>query len=520
MSGAKKKNIKKIKDAKFFHKSPPIELNTGFVNLERFIAINEYEDGTFSREYNCDIINRKGRDAVIIVPYSYIENQLHVLMISNFRPVVYYREKVMTDKKAEDIDENIINFLEFPAGMLEEEEMNAKDEQHGIKKCAQRELEEETGYSVPLKNVNVLGHNYYSSSGIITERINIATCDITGIEPKKKPKTDGSVMEETIEHFFVQFNEAMKWCKEGIIKNAGTEIGLNRLYFSLLYEHQRKHNLILQRRLKSLMNEINSLKKNTDYYNKLIREFKATVTHELRHPFTEIMGYINLLKKKSLNEEKKEEAINVISRSVKKLYETNNNLIQITIKDDEDAKYLSEFNIEEELNLIVEGYKSIYPKDIDTKIEVEKNCIILIGYIERFKLIMEGIISNAFKFTKAGSIFIHVRIPDMIEKKNLDFSPDLFNYHSMKNIIPNEIEITVKDTGKGIKPKQLKKIFIPFYQGDSRFEREYGGIGIGLSVVKDLLETMQGTINIDSSEGAGTIVKLRIPFGIPSKTKI
>ena len=181
---------------------------------------------------------------------------------------------------------------------------------------------------------------------------------------------------------------------------------------------------------------------------------------------------------------------------------------------------MSEFNIEEELNLIVEGYKSIYPKDIDAKVEVEKNCVILIGYIERFKLIMEGIISNAFKFTKAGSVHIHVRIPDLIEKKNLDFSPDLFNYHSMKNIIPKEIEITVKDTGKGIKPKQLKKIFIPFYQGDSRFEREYGGIGIGLSVVKDLLDTMQGSITIDSSEGAGTIVKLRMPFGIPSRTKI
>lgn len=520
MSAKKIKNIKKVKDAKFFHKSPPVELDTGFVNLERFIAVNEYDDGSFSKEYNCDIINRKGKDAVIIVPYSYIENQIHVLMITNFRPVVYYREKVMTNKNPEDIDENIINFLEFPAGMLEEDEINAKDPLLGIRKCAQRELEEETGYCAPLKNISVLGNNYYSSSGIITERINIATCDITGIEPKKKPKTDGSVMEENIEHFFVQFNEAMKWCKEGIIKNAGTEIGLNRLYFSILYEHQKKHNLILQRRLKALLNEINSLKKNADYYNKLIREFKATITHELRHPFAEIMGYINLLKKKNLNEEKKEEAVNIILKSVKKLYETNNNLIQITIKDDEDSKYLSEFNVEEELNLIVEGYKSIYPKEIEARVNVAKNCNILIGYCERFKLIMEGIISNAFKFTKSGSVHINVRIPDIIEKKNLDFSPDLFNYHSMKNIIPKEIEITVKDTGKGIKPKQLKKIFIPFYQGDSRFEREYGGIGIGLSIVKDLLDTMQGTIHIDSSEGAGTIVKLRIPFGTPSKSKI
>ena len=64
--------------------------------------------------------------------------------------------------------------------------MNAKDEQLGIKKCAQRELEEETGYSVPLKNINVLGHNYYSSSGIITERINIAISAATAAMVCKK----------------------------------------------------------------------------------------------------------------------------------------------------------------------------------------------------------------------------------------------------------------------------------------------------------------------------------------------
>lgn len=511
------KRIKKVKDTKYFHKSPPLKLDTGFVSLERFIAVNEYDDGSFSHEYSCDIINRKGRDAVIIVPYTYIDNQIYVLMISTFRPVVYYREKIMTGKKTKEIDEHIMNFLEFPAGMLEEDEINDKNPNQGIKKCAKRELEEETGYNADLKNINVLGHKYYSSSGIITERINIATCDITGLEAKREIKTDGSVMEETIESFLIPFDKAMRWCKEGIIKNAGTEIGLYRLYFSILYEHQKNYNLVLQKRLHSLFNEINSLKKSAEHYNKLIREFKATVSHELRHPFTEIIGYINLLKKNNMTEEKREESFNIISRSIKKLYDTNNNLIQIALKDYEASKYVSEFNVEEELNIIIDGYKFIYPKNIDLDINIEKNCNILIGYHERFRLIMEGIISNAFKFTKLGTISINVRTLDTIEKKELDFSPDLFNYHTMKNIIPNEIEITVKDTGKGIKSSKLKKIFIPFYQADSRFEREYGGIGIGLSVVKDLLDTMQGTISIDSSEGAGTIVKLRMPFGIPCK---
>ena len=149
------KKTKKVKNTRYFRKSPPVQLDTGFVNLERFIAINEYDDGSFSREYNCDVINRKGRDAVIIVPYTYIDNQIHVLMISTFRPVVYYREKIMTGKNPDEIDEHIINFLEFPAGMLEEDEINEKNPNPGIKKCAKRELEEETGYNVDIKKINV-----------------------------------------------------------------------------------------------------------------------------------------------------------------------------------------------------------------------------------------------------------------------------------------------------------------------------------------------------------------------------
>ncbi len=58
---------------------------------------------------------------------------MHVLMIKNFRPVVYYKEKVLNNKTAEEIDENIMSFLEFPAGMLEEDELNMKDSNMGIK---------------------------------------------------------------------------------------------------------------------------------------------------------------------------------------------------------------------------------------------------------------------------------------------------------------------------------------------------------------------------------------------------
>lgn len=509
----KKKIGRIVKDAKYLHKSPPLKLDTGFCSLERFVVVNEYDDDTYSKEYNCDILIRKGLDAVGIIPYCYIENELYILIMTNFRAAALYREKVLGEKKTLEIDEHSVKIVEIPAGIFEESELKAKKLQDGVKRCAQRELLEETGYDIPIKNFEILGSFYYSSPGILTERIHITTCNITEYK-QKEIETDGSVMEESIKPFFLSFKEAMEWCKEGVIRNAVTEIAIHRLYFLMLSEQQKTHNIILQRRLRTMYNEIRSLKKESSYYNKLIREFRAAITHELKHPFTEIMGYISLLKNKKLPDETKENAIDIISRSMKKLYDINNNLIKVALKDDDNSQDIIEFDVEEEINRIIEGYKILYSRNIEININIDKSCKLLIGYHDRFRLVLEGIISNAFKFIKNGAITINIRLLDPIEKKAIDFSPDLFNYHVMNSIVPNEVEIIIKDTGAGIKPKQLKKVFIPFYQGDSRFSREYGGMGIGLSVVKDLLDTMQGSINIDSSVGVGTIVKMRIPFGI------
>lgn len=503
--------MKEIKDAKFLHKSPELKVETGFSSLERFVVVNEYTDGSFSNSYNCDIMIRKGIDAVGIIPYFYEKNELYITLISNFRAPVLYREKTLLGKNIDDIDKNSIKIIEIPAGIFEDSELKAKKVHDAIKNAAARELLEETGFEVKPSEVKVLGGHYFSSPGILTEKIYIASCNITGKKAKEQ-KLDGT-MEENIKPFSITLTEALRWCKEGIIQNAITEIAITRLYFDMLSIQEKKHTSILQKRLTTMLNEIRSLKKESEYYNKMIREFKATISHELQHPFTEVMGYLSLLKNKNISSETKYNALDIISRSIKKLYEVNTNLVKVAMKDDE-KKVIQEFNVEEALNNIIEGYKVVYAKELEINIHLDEKCQKLIGYKDRFNLIMEGVVSNAFKFTPKGIITITIRLLDTIDKKELDFSPDLFNYHLMKDIIPKEVEIIVKDTGIGIKKKVLPKIYRPFYQADSRFTREFAGVGIGLSVVKDLLDTMQGSINIDSAEGAGTVVTMRIPFGV------
>lgn len=512
-----KKNAKPVKDAKYLHKSPPVELNTGFSILERYVVVNEYRDGSYSDAYNCDIVSRRSIDGVGIIPYAYIEGELNVLLISNFRAVALFREKILGKKELKDIDEYTLSMVEVPAGILEESELKLKKIEDGVKRCASRELLEETGYRIEPKHINMLGSFYYSSPGIITERIFVTTCDITGKKPEE-PKTDGSVMEENIKPFFLPLKDAMKWCEEGVIRNALAEIAVNRLYFLMMSSQEKMHANILQKRINIMSNEIRSLKKESSYYNKLIREFKATITHELKHPFTEVMGYLSILKNKNISDEQKQQAIDIISRSIKKLYDINSNLIKVAVKDEDTANQsIQEFDVYNDINEIIENYRELYASKLETNIKIDEACKMLIGHRDRFKIIMEGLVSNAFKFTKSGSITISVRLVDAIEAKSIDMSPDLFNYHLMNNIIPKEVDVLVQDTGIGIKPRQLNKIFIPFYQADSRFSREFAGVGIGLSIVKDLVEIMQGTINVQSSIGFGTTINMRIPFGIAEK---
>ncbi len=509
MSEAKKKLVK----AKFSHKKPKQILKTNFSSLERYEVVNYYSDDSASKKYNCDILMHKGFDAVGIVPYLYINNELHVLLLSNFRAPAFFREAM--DKPSE-IPKEILEFIEIPAGIIDKEDReNETNIENVVKKCASRELFEECGYALKPNMIDILYSYYYTAPGIIAEKIYITTCNITG-KRQKEIKTDGSVMEENMETFILPITTAIEYIQKGIIKNAATEIALSRLYYKLVVEKEMSYAKIISKRLNMLNNVIGDLKKESEYYNKLIREFRATISHELKHPFTEIINYLNILNKDDVSEEIRKKSMDVLQSSIRKIYDNNRNLLEISFGADRIQQTTECFDIHDTILDIVNQYRLAYKYDIDVNIDIEERCKYLIGFEDRFRIILEGILSNALKFTKKGSINITVKIIDSssIGTRKIDFMPDLFNYHVLGNIKPYEIEFIIKDTGVGIKSRLLKKIFIPFYQTDSRFTREYGGMGIGLSVVKDFIESMQGSIKIDSSIGVGTTVTLNVAFGL------
>lgn len=110
--------------------------------------------------------------------------------------------------------------------------------------------------------------------------------------------------------------------------------------------------------------------------------------------------------------------------------------------------------------------------------------------------VMEIIVNNAIKFTiDKGTVII---------KATYDSSSQIFRF-------------AVKDSGIGMSDEQVKIIFQPFTQVDGSFTRKYGGLGLGLTIVNNLVKLMSGTIHVDSQKNVGSIFIIEVPFQIANK---
>lgn len=234
-------------------------------------------------------------------------------------------------------------------------------------------------------------------------------------------------------------------------------------------------------------------------YDKLKTQFFANLSHELRTPLNVILGTIQILTM-YLNERPLQDIERCISNRIKvlkqncyRLLRLVNNLIDITKIDagyyELDLQNQNIVNVVEEITLSVAEY--IEQKKIklifDTDIE-EKTLACDPDKIER---IMLNLLSNAIKFTDpGGSILVNI-------------------YDKGKNII-----ISVKDTGIGIPKDEIKNIFEHFRQVDKSFTRNHEGSGIGLSLVKSLVEMHGGSITVESEYGKGSEFIISLPVEI------
>lgn len=225
--------------------------------------------------------------------------------------------------------------------------------------------------------------------------------------------------------------------------------------------------------------------------------FLANVSHEIRTPMNAISGFVDQIAKGPLNTEQQEQ-IKMVQKSTSHLLHLINDVLDFSKLQ---RGKVSLENMSFKTHQVLEDITSfIRPmaeeKHNDLVCEIDDNTPpVLCGDIHRFQQIILNILSNAVKFTNDGSIKISV-------------SPILLKNEEVR------LQIIIADTGIGMTPDQLKKIFKEFEQAEVSTSRTYGGTGLGLAITKKLIKLFDGSIEVTSEKNKGTQVKIEIPFNI------
>jgi len=193
-----------------------------YLTVRRLELRAQFPDGTMSEPFFYDMVMRKALDAVVVAPHFRDESGTRkVLLRSALRPPVAFRPREVWPVPEK---ETLGGLWEFPAGLVEPNERSAE----GLRRCAVRELYEETGAEVTFEAMLPLGPSTFPCPGVIGERHFFfhAEIDPTGLVP---PIEDGSVLERQASLVTLTIEEALALVRKGDIEDSKTEIALRRL---------------------------------------------------------------------------------------------------------------------------------------------------------------------------------------------------------------------------------------------------------------------------------------------------
>ncbi|GAB6057204.1 hybrid sensor histidine kinase/response regulator [Desulfonatronum parangueonense] len=231
-------------------------------------------------------------------------------------------------------------------------------------------------------------------------------------------------------------------------------------------------------------------------------EFLANMSHELRTPFNGIMGMMQLLQTTSLNEEQ-QEFVTAAHESSKRFTRLLSDILDISsIEAGKMTLVKSEFDPVQALESIMDLF-ALHAREKDIALDISADPGMprnILGDTTRVKQILFNLTGNALKFTKKGSV--QIRLLPLSAAKGGDL----------------RIMFSITDTGIGIPDDKLRNLFKPFVQVDGSYTRPYQGAGLGLSIVKRLMELMNGNGCVESVVGQGTTVHVVLPFNLPPGT--
>ncbi len=248
-------------------------------------------------------------------------------------------------------------------------------------------------------------------------------------------------------------------------------------------------NRYLERRVEERTAELQEALQKLSELNQLKSNFVANISHELRTPLAHIKGYLELLATESLGplNDKQKQALRVSRNSTRKLEKLIDDLILFSLASKGALSlHLEDTDLTDLVALVLPAaQQKAEKKHIALKISIAEDLPLVRADAERLTWALEQLLDNAIKFTDENGT---VQLDIHREGGNL-------------------VAVSVQDSGIGIAPERLEEIFEPFHQLDGSSTRRYGGTGLGLFLVKEIVEAHGSLIEVSSQRGEGTTFK-------------
>ncbi|MCR8657672.1 sensor histidine kinase [Paenibacillus endoradicis] len=241
--------------------------------------------------------------------------------------------------------------------------------------------------------------------------------------------------------------------------------------------------------LTQLVDHFNHMTKQLQQMEDLRQEFISNISHEIQSPLTSIVGFAQALQHNNLSGEESNHYLNIIETESRRLSKLSDNLMKLTsLESDQHPFDKKSYSLNHQIRSIILACEPNWTqKNLELNISLDK--LSIIADEDLMSQVWTNIIHNSIKFTPShGKITISLRHVD------------------------EYAVILITDTGIGISEQDQLHIFERFYKADQARERSKGGNGLGLSIVKKIVEMHGGTITVESQLGKGTTSTITLPI--------